>query len=622
MSIPISSSGFSTKWTGSGSWKSWWTSDKKEKRYKSSLGYSSSSFYDYTSTSYYGTYKTKYTNTEDNEAVEKLLTASYRAVREAVVILDFPFRVEVCFSSKTFLKKVGGEARKIFLPTRSLDDRNRTDADKIDVLCGTGIHEAAHLKYTMVKVLEGFIVSKTPLTRALVNLIEDERVEDKLLKERPGYESYITKKKAFDYLNLSNPTGKYIKVVSDIFKFIRFRTEINIESIEDQFSYLFAEVDEQLKDGIYSSESTNTKTSCQIASSLEKFIIDSLRDKHGATDSDIDFLQSWISKAKESYYDMVLSGQDEYSTLVSASYLDSKRTRLVTEDTMRVLEKLACGGYIRDGKTIIMNDIEGNFPRYMEIREEISPLVAPLKRILVAQNKNYDFTIHGCRSGLLDTTKLAEAYQGIPQVYTRLGHVRTNKTAVCILVDESGSMCIESRCGVRKSSIARKTSILFNEAFGNIPGVELYIYGHSADELSDGDTILRVYREPGRKTDRYALTQIGGREENRDGDAILSTAKRIRSLTDSNCTMFVVSDGSPCASGYWGYSAIRDTRAKIKKAQDMGFNIIGICIDNVPSMNDMYDTFIDISIDLSRFPSRLGKIVKKAIMENRSTITT
>ena len=289
---------------------------------------------------------------------------------------------------------------------------------------------------------------------------------------------------------------------------------------------------------------------------------------------------------------------------------------------MTVLEKLACGGYIRDGKTIIMNDIEGNFSSYMKIREEISPLVAPLKRILVAQNKNYDFTIHGCRSGLLDTTKLAEAYQGIPQVYTRLGHVRTNKTAVCILVDESGSMCRESRCGVRKSSIARKTSILFNEAFGNIPGVELYIYGHSADELSDGDTILRVYREPGRKTDRYALTQIGGREENRDGDAILSTAKRVRSLTDSNCTMFVISDGSPCASGYWGYSAVKDTRAKIKKAQGMGFNIIGVCIDNVPYMNDMYDTFIDISSDLSMFPSRLGKTVKKAIMENRSTITT
>ena len=86
--------------------------------------------------------------------------------------------------------------------------------------------------------------------------------------------------------------------------------------------------------------------------------------------------------------------------------------------------------------------------------------------------------------------------------------------------------------------------------------------------------------------------------------------------------MFVISDGSPCASGYWGYSAVKDTRAKIKKAQGMGFNIIGVCIDNVPYMNDMYDTFIDISSDLSMFPSRLGKTVKKAIMENRSTITT
>ena len=55
-------------------------------------------------------------------------------------------------------------------------------------------------------------------------------------------------------------------------------------------------------------------------------------------------------------------------------------------------------------------------------------------------NRNYEFNIHGCRSGLLDEAKIAEAYQGVPQVYIRKGKVETSNSAVVVLIDESGSM--------------------------------------------------------------------------------------------------------------------------------------------------------------------------------------
>lgn len=625
-------SGFTTKsptWS-SGTWSSgWWKSGsgKKEKKYKSSLGYSDSSFYDYSSGSYYGRWGSTYTNIEDTEAVEKLLTSAYKSVREAVVILDFPFKVDICFSGNTFFRESKNMARKIFLATKSLDDKDRSDAEKIDVLCGNGIHEASHLKYTELRVLKTFRGSikssgEFELINILTNIIEDERVEDRLLKERPGYENYITKKKEFDYHKVDfSKSDKSLELIFDILKFIRYRSKFNEEDITGDLVNLYYEIDHQLQENIYNNETSNTKSSCLMAKNLSDLIITFLNDQWGEMIGEE--TMKHLKREKSKLYTPVLSGLDEEELDIRLlSVLAQEQTTLVSGDSLEIREKLANGAYERCDKTIIINDIEGNLGLYEKIKKQISPHVPALKKILVAQDKNYDFVIHGCRSGLLDTTKLAEAYQGVPQVYTRIGHVRTNRTAVCVLVDESGSM--SCTCGgTRKDRIARETAVLFNEAFGSIPGVDLFIYGHTADYLESHTTQLNIYREPGMGIDRYsALSNIEGLYENRDGDAILTAAKRVRKKTLSKCTMFVISDGCPCADDYWGDSAVKDTRKKILQAQALDFNIIGICIDSVPEMNEMYDSWIDISSDLSQFPVKLGRIVKKTIMDSRSTVTS
>lgn len=638
-------SGFTTKsptWSSGGTWtgSSWWkssggTGGKKEKKYKSSLGYSSSSYYDYTSSSYYGTWGTSYTNTEDEEAVEKLLTSAYKSVREAVVILDFPFKVDICFAASTFLSNSKKENRKIFLSSKILDSKKKTDAEKIDVLCGGGIHEAAHLKYTELKVIKSFgdlLVSsgidkdkELKFIMMLANIIEDERVEDKLLRERPGYEDFLVKKKEFDYENstsLVSTSDKLTKLFADIVKFIRFRNKFQADSIDPDYAYIFDEIDKEIQQ-VYGNDLVNTKFSCQAAENLSKFIKKSLQEKHGFDESTVVPEMKAFGKRAD-FYTQVLSGLDteeKYSDELSA-LLSDLQTHLVGSRSLETKEKLATGSFERDGKTLIIKDVEGNLDNYNKIKKEISPLVPALRRILVAQDKNYDFVIHGCRSGLLDTNKLAEAYQGVPQVYTRMGHVRTNNTAVCILIDESGSMNWGFH-GSSRCKIARKAGILFNEAFGSVPGVDLFIYGHSADRIEDYTTELLVYREPGMGIDQYkALSDVSARCENRDGDAILSAAKRVRKFTQSSCTMFVISDGAPCAIDYHGYDAVSDTRKKIVKAQTtLNMNIVGICIDADVPGDELYDTHVDL-LDLSTLPKTLGQMIKKTIMENRSTVTS
>ena len=230
--------------------------------------------------------------------------------------------------------------------------------------------------------------------------------------------------------------------------------------------------------------------------------------------------------------------------------------------------------------------------------------------------KNTTIDIYGCRQGLLDTSKIAEAIQDIPQVYYRRGQVKTNKVSIGVLVDESGSMW-----GAREEA-ARDAAILLNEAFGNIPGIDLFIYGHSADEKDIGSTDIRVYREPG-FNNYYALSEIQARSENRDGIAILETATRIRKFTENQCILFVISDGEPSASGYRGSDAIKDTKYKVKAVEKMGFEVIQITICNLHScVRQMFSKSISLEKNLNDFPKELGKVLKKVILDNKVTTIT
>lgn len=232
---------------------------------------------------------------------------------------------------------------------------------------------------------------------------------------------------------------------------------------------------------------------------------------------------------------------------------------------------------------------------------------------MTGTDKNYDFNIQDCRSGILDTTKLAEAYQGVPQVYLRQGHVRTNKSTICVLIDESRSM------GGKKEILARQAAILLNETFGKSLGVDLYIYGHTADIGLIGYINLSVYREGSHYNPKFSLSKSCAKSQNRDGDAILEVAKRVRKFTKENCIMFVISDGSPCANGYGGIPAIKDTAAKVKEAEKLGFGIIQISIDAVYGVKDMFDTYIDIGYNLEEMPKLLNEIVKTKVIKTKHT---
>ena len=598
------------------SWK-----DRFRSRFKSSLGGSGrliESTKNTYSSSYWG-YRTR-----DLEAAEVLIRKTYKAARDLIVILGFPFNVLIQMSkdgSELKFEKIKCRSknyRVLQLPTRVLDETTKysSEDERINICCGLGIHEAAHLKYTSADVINKFkcyLEAKESIgaeeysfISGLINLIEDERIETLLLSERPGYLDFIDKAKTYQYSKFIDKTTGSSDC--DLFMYNFFRLIRYPENIDEEILERYKDKYKRIQD-LLTPYPQSTKESCVAGYKIYEEIKDIVKFDFRM---DSDYLFNDSLALLESMFRKVTAGADcQYDE--SSSMLPSDISGKLLDDDTNILSKLTTGAAIKGEKSkVYFEKIVGNKEVYLSIQKRIQKFVPAIRKVLVGKDKNYDFTIYGCRTGILDTTKLAEAYQGVPQVYVQTGHVRTNKTTVCILIDESGSMSYSSR-----DRRAREAAILLNEAFKTVPGIDLYIYGHTADVTCHGSTELRIYRES-KTVDEYALSEIKARRENRDGTAIYEAARRVRKFTKSHCIMFVISDGEPAAYSYWGDSAYRDVRENVKKIENDGFDVIQISIDTVRGVDKMFNKYISIH-DISNLQRNLSQIVKKVVLDDKKT---
>lgn len=581
-------------------------------RYTSSLGWSRNKLSD--SSSYYSSWGggSSWSYSSSGDSFDKssllLLAKAYKAVRDMVVILDFPFEVIVKLSSySSGLKAKTKKTRAIFVPSKVIDSKDYTDDEKINILCGLGTHEASHLKYTEYRTYTNFVKEATREEKFFTNLIEDVRVEDRLLSERPGYLNFIEQANKFRYSELEKTPLSTSTEVNDILlnviKFIRYPDKVDASVIRKYEAY-FKEIN-----NILSEDRQFTKDSCVIGSKLYSRLCDIFTELK----YDLNYIRLFINDLCPDDAFEVKYGQDAGS----GSLKDSEIADLFKSSTSSSIlyDELITGNIeFGEGDKAYIKKPLGNRERYQDIKKQILKYIPGIKKLIQGTDKNYDFIVHGCREGLLDTNKLAEAYQGVPQVYIKKGKVQTNKTTVCVLVDQSGSMYGP------KMNLARQAAVLLNESLKDLPGIDLYIYGHSADESMDGDTCIYSYREGSKYKPPYALSDATDHRNNRDGVAILEVAKRVRKQTQDNCIMFVLSDGQPVArNGYSGWSGIQDTKKKVKQVEKMGFTVIQVSIDYVHYAKEMFDNVISLEYDIANLPKRLSQIIKKAIVRSKTT---
>lgn len=594
------------------------------KSYKSFVGNSGELSRTINRSSWYGESYYSYSSVgkEEDAQLSKLIEKAYSSVKDMITIMDFPFLIRVnlnegsdessSYSDYFSEEKRDNSERRIAVPSKIFDSTEDNET-KINAFCGFGLHEAAHLRYTYLRVYLNFLsfisgkytFEEGEIIKIFINLLEDNRVEDLLLTERPGFQDFIDCAKSYNSKTLEEKLNimrerKLILFFKTLIGILRFPGLIEEEVLEE-YSEVYKEVQEKI-----TPYPENLKDICSVSESIFKII-----KKKKLSDIDPAELKKIL---------FLINGTESITSIMYGVDLDSGRkidkskvSRLLSSKdslTMKILEGTVERG---DSDKVFFEKPKGDRNDYLRDVRAVQKYVPRLKKILTGTDKNYDFNIQGCRSGILDTTKLAEAYQGVPQVYLRQGHVRTNKSTICVLIDESGSM------GGKKEILARQAAILLNETFGKSLGVNLYIYGHTADIGSIGYINLSVYREGSHYNPKFSLSKSCAKFQNRDGDAILEVAKRVRKFTKENCIMFVISDGSPCASGYGGIPAIKDTAAKVKEAEKLGFGIIQISIDAVYGVKDMFDTYIDIGYNLEEMPKLLNEIVKTKVIKTKHT---
>ena len=246
---------------------------------------------------------------------------------------------------------------------------------------------------------------------------------------------------------------------------------------------------------------------------------------------------------------------------------------------------------------------------YDDSLRRVRKYIPSIAKTLHGHCSEYQVTYHGMRSGMLDTGKLAEAFQGVQTVYQREGRVRSDRMAVCVLIDESGSMYGE------KIRAARDLAVLLNEAIATVPAIDLYVYGHTfgdrcRDSYCEGHKVaeLQVYREKG-YSPKKALGGVDARSGNLDSVAIREAATRMRQF--SSCQrnmMFVITDGAPNER----YEQLRDT---VKELERKGMDIVAVCIEPSYDPSMLYTHHVTLT-DMSRLAIDLGKMIKKAIMKN------
>ena len=182
--------------------------------------------------------------------------------------------------------------------------------------------------------------------------------------------------------------------------------------------------------------------------------------------------------------------------------------------------------------------------------------------------------------------------------------------AVAVLCDESGSMGICDRATVTRAA----SIVLYDFCRGlNIP---VAIHGHSTDHKD-----VQIYAHADFNSidnnDKYRIMDITARCDNRDGAALRFTAEQLLKRPEPLKLLFLISDGQPYATGYYGTEAEADLRGIKLEYTRKGIKLIAAAIgDDKPHIERIYkDGFLDIT-NLNNLPMNLCTLLSRYVRES------
>lgn len=595
----------------------------------------------------------------------KLLRDSYRHACDIRDIMDIPrsIRIQLNVDAETSCT----DGKTVIVSTKVYDDNKIDNNVKLDVFLGTTIHEFSHILYTDMAEIRKNRPNKFLFN--LFNTIEDERIEYNTTQNYPGYANFIGQAKYYyfdllykkaekqddlmdvlqnilyivryparvdtkviyrhqvlfdkikkvlcDFGNNSkeayDKAEKIYKLLLDYFKFPPPPPEEQQEGDEEQDQSDSSEGQSDSGEGQEGSDGSSDPQNSKQSSQKQDSKDNEGSDKNSKTQSSPKSGSDEGSAGKKKQEPIKAYTQEEIKQ--AAEKLAEQMRRLITSNTSLNSNEIKdewdskeiADEYkqIKDDVFIVkQEDYERRYKADFDtVKQHINGLVNTFSKFFVEQ----EYRLTGMRRGVLDTNKLAEAYQAVETVYSNKFKRTTPGLDVCVLIDESGSMS-----GTNIAS-ARKCAILLNEVFLRLKQCDFYVYGHTADNRHMGEVTINVYRDHWNRN-RYALGKVESYSNNKDSVAIEETYKMVRKQTSKPLLMFVISDGAPNAYGLRGQPAVEEVKKVVNRIESNGDTLVcQIAIESHFRSQDMFNHYV-VMTDMNTFPSDLSGYVMNTLI--------
>lgn len=595
----------------------------------------------------------------------KLLRDSYRHACDIRDIMDIPrnIRIQLNVDAETSCT----DGKTVIVSTKVYDDNKIDNNVKLDVFLGTTIHEFSHILYTDMAEIRKNRPNKFLFN--LFNTIEDERIEYNTTQNYPGYANFIGQAKYYyfdllykkaekqddlmdvlqnilyivryparvdtkviyrhqvlfdkikkvlcDFGNNSkeayDKAEKIYKLLLDYFKFPPPPPEEQQEGDEEQDQSDSSEGQSDSGEGQEGSDGSSDPQNSKQSSQKQDSKDNEGSDKNSKTQSSPKSGSDEGSAGKKKQEPIKAYTQEEIKQ--AAEKLAEQMRRLITSNTSLNSNEIKdewdskeiadeCKQIKDDVFIVKQEDYERRYKADFDtVKQHINGLVNTFSKFFVEQ----EYRLTGMRRGVLDTNKLAEAYQAVETVYSNKFKRTTPGLDVCVLIDESGSMS-----GTNIAS-ARKCAILLNEVFLRLKQCDFYVYGHTADNRHMGEVTINVYRDHWNRN-RYALGKVESYFNNKDSVAIEETYKMVRKQTSKPLLMFVISDGAPNAYGLRGQPAVEEVKKVVNRIESNGDTLVcQIAIESHFQPQDMFNHYV-VMTDMNTFPRDLSNYIMNTLI--------
>jgi hypothetical protein len=542
--------------------------------------------------------------------------------------------------------------------------------DNLDITAGLAIHEKLHLVYSQeLMTAEAGMRERLTTTHGqsmllhdICNIIEDEYIEKQLSTTAKGFVHYIEKCKKHYFEDSFEKMGStkepFADLINTFMLFVRYPSLIDADRRKRHAPHIrfFART---MSNALDSRDNTYVAIETIYSYLLKAFnkMTDGDDDKalEEAMDKADGKVNDMMSKFEESGVDISDEEWESIRDRMKADFIERAKRELSTTDPLEsvmhkadeLIKKLtgedySSKGHLDDKLIKDIKDLEDSdyseydmdkglaisssqrkitwqkaksdtyyADRYKESKQRVKKQISKLKKKIQLYGNSEKFVIRNQKRGKIDKRMLHRIPSGRMDLFKAEITKEDKPLDICLLVDESGSM------GSYTMGKARECAISIKEALADNDRLNLWVFGHSADENQRGTTDMIEYWSPSMQDRPMAMGGMRARYENRDGNAIIASAERVRSESyqpKAKKLMIVLSDGAPSADMYRGYQAEKHTRKCVKNVESKGWDIIqvGFAGSRASNMANMFSNWIYVD-DTDKIGDKVSKIIRKVL---------